>query len=182
MKNIFVFLLGLCILFFNVTTKAQQEYRTAIGGRLALDGGITFKQFLGDHTAFELMATTPLLYKYNNFLNSGFNGLKAVFMLEFQNKNKIKTLFIPRFYWIYGLGLHISRYAANQYPIRGGEEKNLFYTEIVFPVGADVMLGCEYEMKKHPFTFGLDVRPFYEFYQPGPYFFDGGLSLRYTFK
>ena len=82
MKNFTTFLLGFCVLIFSATTKAQQEYSTAIGGRLALDGGITFKQFLGDHTAMELMATTPLFYKYNNFLTSGFNGLKAVFLLE----------------------------------------------------------------------------------------------------
>jgi hypothetical protein len=49
---------GFAIILCMVSLSNAQDYNTAIGIRGGFSNGLTFKQFLGDKAAIELIATT----------------------------------------------------------------------------------------------------------------------------
>ena len=161
--------LSLILLFSLQSFNALAQYRWAVGGRVGYDAGIHYKQFTDELHAIEIMASSRV-YDYG--------GYKLLAMYEYQKKNRNKIIFIPNLSWILGGGIHISYYKGTTYP-SGNGGNGAKYPDAVFPIGADICLGTEYEFRGLPLALGMDLRPFYEFYKPGPYYFDAGISLRY---
>ena len=125
-----------------------------------------------DNHAFEVLVTRRFF---------DYKGFKLVGMYEVNKRNNWKVIFIPNLSWVLGIGGHVSYYKAGDYSMPNSNKSlGAFYSTTVFPIGVDFIFGVEYNFKTLPLTFGLDARPFYEFYKGGPYVFDAGLVARYT--
>lgn len=142
----------------NTEVKAQ-NYDQALGLRGGYSGGITYKNTLGGHRAFEGILST-------RYRGVKFTGLYQIHKPAFRTKN---------FHWYYGAGAHVGFYDNRYYFGPDGE----VYRGPVTSVGIDGILGLEYQIPEIPFLVSIDVKPFWDIIYPGPSYWDAGLSLRY---
>lgn len=165
MKNFF-FCIGF-IAMLNSTTYSQ-EYKNGIGLRLGgLTSGLSFKHFISDKHAFEMVLSVPRR-------GVVFTGLYQVH----------QSLGNQGLYWCYGGGAHIGSFGRN-----GGyfyvQNKNKIYyfegNENTFVLGLDLNLGLEYKIPNAPLSLGVDLKPIIDFYDGAYGFFDGGFLFRFTF-
>jgi hypothetical protein len=137
-----------------------QSYDQALGLRGGTTNGITYKHFLSEQDAAELIA--------------GFqdNGLRITGLYE----RHVSAFDEEGFYWYYGAGGHLGFY-DNDYdpPYRDGDRDG------GTAIGLDGIAGLEYRIPEIPLTISADVKPFLEFTETDLYLWDTGLSLRYTF-
>ena len=150
--------LVLVSLAFVTLSQAQSKsssgstYRTALGVKVWDGGGISFKHFLTDNNALELIGyfwsrgtRITGLYEIHGPI-SGASGLK----------------------WYIGPGAHVGFY-------------NTKYGDGSF-IGIDGVLGLDYKFKGAPINVSLDWQPSFEFGDNRGFVGSwGGLGIRYTF-
>lgn len=155
MRKVFVLA---AVLFFTTTAMAQSKsqnsssYKTALGVKVWDGGGISFKHFVSDKNALELIGyfwnrgtRVTGLYEIHGDIN-GTKGLK----------------------WYIGPGAHIGFY-------------NTKYGDGVY-AGVDGVLGLDYKFKGAPINMSLDWQPSFEFGDNRGFVGSwGGLGIRYTF-
>jgi hypothetical protein len=153
------------------TTVVTQDYRNAIGLRLGgLSSGLTFKHFAKPLGAFEGI----LSFAHRSFIITG---------LYEQHVNIGSS---PGLRWFYGGGAHIGFFRYNGYYYWGHKNGKYYYADPYGRdsraiVGLDLILGLDYKFANAPFNLSLDIKPIIDFYD-GPYmYFDGALSVRFTF-
>jgi len=150
----------------------SQGYHNALGVRLGgLTTGITIKHFTTSTTALEGI----LGFSHRSFIVTGL----------FEKQKPIENA--EGLSWFYGGGAHIGffRYGGYYYYYGNGNPHYRYYvleeggsTAIV---GLDFIIGLDYKFQNAPFDIGLDLKPFIDF-QDGVYgYWDGALSLRFTF-
>jgi hypothetical protein len=157
------------VLFFMLSNQAFSQgargshdlYNGALGVRLGIYPGISYKYFISPVSAFELLGQTK------------FDGIIGTLLYEahFQAFNA------PRLHWILGFGGHVASYRAGKIENPDGET----YNEDVITLGVDGIFGLEYVFRTAPLTLGVDVKPFFDLVNPGPNFFDAAVTIRYTF-
>lgn len=150
-----------------------QNYNTGIGVRLGgLTSGLTVKHFVNPNGG----AVEGILgFGYRSFIITGL----------YEKHNDISTA--PGLKWLYGLGAHVGffRYGGYYYRVKYDKHGYVYYAD--YPdgtatvAGIDFILGLDYKFNNAPFNIGLDIKPFFDFFN-GPYgYFDGALSVRFAF-
>jgi hypothetical protein len=136
-------------------------YNSALGVRLGLYPGISFKTFISPVSAFELLGQTK------------FDGLIGTLLYQAH----FQALGTPRLHWILGLGGHVASYPGGNLENPDGD----VYNEDVTTIGIDGIFGLEYVFRTAPLTLGIDVKPFFDLVNPGPNYFDAAVTIRYAF-
>jgi len=137
-----------------------QTYDQGIGLRGGVTSGITYKNFVGESAALDLIVG----FQYDGLQ---VHGLYEIHTQAFGQKG---------LNWYYGVGGHVGFYSDDYDPPYDDYDHG---SEPVF--GVDGILGIEYKIQEIPFTIGVDIKPFLEFTDPGLYFWDAGLTVRFTF-
>ena len=152
------------ILFFLITTTLMistsgysQNYIQAIGLRGGIYSGVSYKNFIGNAVALEGIVTRP------------WKGWELIGLLEkHEPLGRSRNLF---FY--YGFGVHIGNYDARY---------TRHSTGTYMVIGADGVVGLEYEFNRVPLALGVDWKPYFNLIGSSGLFMDGGgISFRYTF-
>ncbi len=128
------------------------SYKTALGVKVFDGGGITFKHFLSDKNALELIG-----YFWNQ-------GTRITGLYEIHSPISDAS----GLQWYIGPGAHVGFY-------------NTKYGDGAF-IGLDGVLGLDYKFKKAPINMSLDWQPSFEFGDNRGFVGSwGGLGIRYTF-
>jgi hypothetical protein len=144
----------------SLATVSAQSYDQATGLRGGITNGITYKHFLGEQDAVELIAGLQD------------NGLRVTGLYE----RHVPALDMAGFYWYYGAGGHLGFYDNNYNPPYRDNDRDGGTA-----IGVDGIAGLEYRIADIPIVISADVKPFIEVTEPDLYLWDTGLSLRYTF-
>lgn len=156
MKKLLLVLIIAC--FWSVKLNAQ-DYSTGIGLRGGWGTGLTIKHFLNDETAVE------------GILDSRWHGFSVTGLYEIHSQ----AFDTPRLNWYYGVGAHLGSWDGDYYR---GYNNGTTYTVL----GADGILGLEYNFKEIPFNIGIDWKPVINLTGSSGFYGDGGaLSIRYIF-
>lgn len=156
MKKLLLVLIIAC--FWGVKLNAQ-DYSTGIGLRGGWGTGLTIKHFLNDETAVE------------GILDSRWHGFSVTGLYEIHSQ----AFDTPRLNWYYGVGAHLGSWNGDYYR---GYNNGTTYTVL----GADGILGLEYNFKEIPFNIGIDWKPVINLTGSSGFYGDGGaLSIRYIF-
>lgn len=152
----------LLIILFASTVAKSQSYQSAIGVRIGgLSDGITLKHFISHSSALE------------GILSIGNRTFIVTGLYELQTPVDHSQLF----YLYYGVGAHVGFFQDGGYYYY---HNNLIYSsESVF--GIDGIVGLSYKFKTVPINVSMDFKPFIDFTDGSKKYFDGGLSIRYTF-
>jgi hypothetical protein len=156
MKKIGVTLLfAVCLLFFG----SAQDYQTGIGLRGGFSNGLTVKHFVSPKAAFE------------GLLSSRWSGFQITGLYEIHNR----AFNTDRLNWYFGFGAHVGFWDGKKVPWSDNDDQ---YTV----VGADGILGLEYNFREVPINLSLDWKPELNFYGYSGFWGDGGaISIRYIF-
>lgn len=135
------------------------NYKNAIGGRFGVANGITFKTFLNDQNALDVIL--------NFRSNSKSSTFKLVGLYEIHNP--IDTA--PGLQWYYGAGAGIGTYKNKETDNSGA----------AFSI--DGVLGLDYKIDGAPINLSLDWKPEMRFApdNTGVDFAGFGLSIRFAF-
>lgn len=160
-KHIFIVAIIFCATSIFTTLHAQ-SYKTGLGLRFGgLTSGLTLKHFTNQTTALEGIVSL---------------GRQSILVTGLYEKHAplggagSAKLF-------YGFGGHLGffqdggRYYYND---------NRIYTSSTV-VGIDGILGLDFKLNKAPINISMDVKPFVDFFGGNYFYFDGGISVRYTF-
>jgi hypothetical protein len=152
----------LFILIISSFSVNAQGYNTALGIRFGgLSNGITLKHFVSNASAVE------------GILSLGNRTVIITGLYEMHTSIDHSQLF--RFY--YGVGAHVGFFQDGGYYYY---HNNILYTSQSV-VGIDGIIGLGYKFKTAPINIGMDLKPFMDFNSGTNLFFDGGVSVRYTF-
>jgi hypothetical protein len=155
MKKIYFIL---AILFASVSLNAN-NYKSALGVRGLFDAGLTYKQFLDNTKAFEVI------------LSGGKHWIGLTGFYQWHNKTHNSQL-----EWYYGGGAHIVF-------IDGKDRRNTPWkrdTDTDIVIGVDGILGIEYALKEVPIVFSLDWNPTVNLIgDTGLWLTRGSVSIRY---
>lgn len=161
-------LLWLAIFSFATTGKAFSQllddhdlYNSAIGVRLGIYPGISFKDFFSNVSAFELIGQTK------------YKGIIGVLLYEAH----FQAFGVRRLHWLLGFGGHVGKFPAGKLADPDGE----VYDREVYTFGIDGIFGLEYFFETAPLTFGIDIKPFFDLVNPGPDVIDAAVTIRYAF-
>ena len=102
------------------------------------------------------------------------HGYTLTGLYEFHNFRATKTSHMAL---IYGGGMHAGYYNRGFYKNRGG----IYYEENSFNVGIDAIFGIDYFEAGSSINWGIDIKPMFDFINPGFRFWDAGASIRYVF-
>jgi hypothetical protein len=149
-------------------TVRAEDYETAVGIRLGgVTQGLTVKHFLSTNSALE------------GILSFGHHGFLITGLYELHDE----ISGAPGLYWLYGGGAHLGFYNGGDYFYYKKHGVRYYYEEgqstAVF--GVDLILGLEYKFPKAPVAVGLDLKPFFDFAEEFPGYWDGAINLRFTF-
>lgn len=151
-------MLVLCSLMLFMTTLQSQDYQTAIGIRGGPEVGITAKHYITSISAIE------------GIVHFRYEGVNFTAVYEINNDNAFG---VERLNWYYGAGGHIGFYDNNPW------ERNSHSTAII---GADGIIGIEYNISEAPINFSLDWKPVINLIGHQGFVGDNGaLSIRYYF-
>lgn len=158
-KSVIALFVG--IVMFTGTSSAQ-SYNTGLGLRFGgLTSGITLKHFISQKAALEGI----LSIGNRSVVLTGLYEMHA----PIDQTSQLKVY--------YGVGAHLGFFQD------GGSyyynSKRLYTSTTV--VGIDGILGLDYKFRNAPINISLDIKPFVDFFNGNYIYFDGGLSLRYTF-
>ncbi|MBU0488216.1 MAG: hypothetical protein KKA07_01400 [Bacteroidetes bacterium] len=150
-----------------------QKYDNAFGVRAGVSGGFTFRHVFNAQeikmTALEVIAGTGY---------GAYNGSALSVMYEFQREFHLtNSRHSGGIYYYAGFGGHVGHYNAFDYKMSNG----LWYTQDVYTVGVDGVLGAEYVFASFPIAAGLDVHPFYNIVNASNSFFDAAIIVRIVF-
>ena len=159
---------GLLVMGNNLVN--AQSYKNAIGLRFAWDYGLSFKHFMNETAAFEIIAShrSYSAYYVSNYSYS-YTRLSALYLVH----NPISS--VEGLKWYYGGGLTAAFWGGDfNYDNNGKSSTSLGI------VGA---LGLEYKFASTPITISGDWLPTFFFSGYGNGFGGeaGGLAVRYTF-
>lgn len=145
------------IFFFNSEVKAQ-EYKNAIGGRFGVSNGVTFKTFLNQADALDLILNFRSTSTHSYFRLVGLYEVHAP-LSDIAGLN-----------WFYGGGGSI------------GSARNKATDKDDFAVSLDGVLGLDYKFNGAPINISLDWKPAINIAPETEFDGEGlGLSLRFTF-
>ncbi|PSJ76863.1 hypothetical protein C7N43_11430 [Sphingobacteriales bacterium UPWRP_1] len=153
MKN--VSLVAFMLLFLLQTTyqnAAAQNYNAAVGLNLGVPVGITYKQFLNDRFALEVIGGF-----YGDLGGAYAKGFEGIVLAQWHAE-----IFTPELNFIYGAGGHLGSYD-------GG-----------LSLGGDVVFGLEYTFGNAPISFSFCAKPAFGWLDNSFGFLPGGsFGLRY---
>ncbi len=160
------------------SAEGGSSYTTGFGIRLGYESGLTIKHFFKSSNAIEGILSTGW----------GYGGFRITGLYEYQKAfSGAKGL-----NWFVGGGLHFGSYTGRYYGYYGyygsgyydkhGNWHPTGYKERYASVGFDLILGLEYQFDGAPFTIGLDIKPYFDFYGRNDHYADGALTLRYILK
>jgi hypothetical protein len=155
MKKVIV--ASLCLLLAGISygqskSSSGSSYRTALGVKVWDGGGISFKHFIQDKAALELIG-----YFWNQ-------GTRITGLYEIHGPINGAT----GLQWYIGPGAHIGFY-------------NTKYGDGAF-IGVDGVIGLDYKFRGAPINISLDWQPSFEFGDNRGFASSwGGLGVRYTF-
>lgn len=139
-----------------------QSYQSAVGVRLGgLSNGITLQHFISQSSAIEGIMS----FGNRTFIITG--------LYEMHTPVDHSHLF--SFY--YGVGAHIGFFQDGGYYYY---HDNLIYSRKAV-LGIDGIVGLGYKFKTAPINIGMDFKPFIDINNGSQMYFDGGVSIRYTF-
>lgn len=177
-------LVATCSVFSGENCQAQ--YSTGVGLRAGkFASGIDIKHFI----SVEKQVGFEFYGGYTREAHGGYLG--KLFFVKQASINKSNIPFPLRYIFrqsrlqiplkfVYGAGIHVSYFEKQYYSIQRGEVVR--YGDNTMSMGVDAMCGLEYNTRKLPFSFGIDVTPFYSFINPGPEWIDLGVNVRYVFR
>lgn len=160
-----ILLLPLCLL--------GQGIERAGGIRLGHTSGVTYKKFMNEDEAIEML------------LSGRRDGTQFTALYEFHSPLEIS--FDKNFFVYYGVGGHIGyenyddlkKVLISEDPVAFEfEEKNYFV------MGFDLMAGVEYRYLSAPITIAFEIKPYFNFIgmrHTKSHFWDAGLSFKYLF-
>jgi hypothetical protein len=155
-------LLLIIILIVSCLSMKAQSYQTALGVRFGgLSNGITLKHFVSSASALE------------GIVSMGNRTFIVTGLYELHSSVDNSKLF--KFY--YGAGAHIGFFQDGGYY----NYYNHYYYTNQTVVGIDGIIGLGYKFNTAPINVGMDFKPFMDFNTGSNFYFDGGLSIRYTF-
>lgn len=141
-----------CLLTLNTMVEAQ-NYDRAIGLRFGFPTGITYKQFMSDNAALELIVGGG-----RNIVGPGSGGGTITALVELHAEALDYSLNV-----VYGAGGHVGFWDGD------------------LNVGADGIFGLEYTPDA-PIVFTIDIKPTFYWWRTRFRFATGGaLSVRYAF-
>jgi hypothetical protein len=150
------------LILFAAAAKAQ-PYDNAVGVRLGFGVGLTYKTFLSAKGALEFIAS----YQYQE------RGYQVAGLYELHNYRAFRS---NSFALMYGFGMHLGYYNGSYYKNRQG----IYYLEDTYTVGIDGILGIDYHETGTHWNWSMDIKPAFDFVNPGFRFWDGAVSVRYT--
>lgn len=170
-------LVFLVLLMCCASTKLiAQSYEHSAGVRLGHTSGLTYKKFLVEEQAIEL-----LLSGRNEGVQLTVNYIKH---------NQMEFAFDQNFYVYYGVGAHIGmeRFDNLEKTIVPQPDGSLgtfvFEDQNYFAMGIDGILGLEYRWLSVPVTLSFDIKPYFNFIgmrYTETRFWDAGFSFKYVF-
>ncbi|MEM0938522.1 MAG: hypothetical protein AAF600_00330 [Bacteroidota bacterium] len=169
MKYILFTLIALAL----TSVDGQQLYDKSGGIRLGSTSGLTYKKFVTENEAAEMM------------LSGRNNGIQFTTLYHFHRP--IEFSFNDRFYLHWGIGGHIGyeKYDDLAKILSNAEGDEFIYEErSFFVMGVDAGLGIEYRWLEVPVTLGLDLKPYFNFIgmrYTRTKFWDAGISFKYVF-
>lgn len=150
-----------------------QDYEHSAGVRLGLTSGLTYKKFVNDTEAFEILWSGRR------------DGSQITALYEFHRP--MEVAFNESFYFYYGVGGHIGyerfddlrKVIVSEVPLEFEYEERGY-----FAMGVDGILGVEYRYLEVPMTISFEVKPYLNFigmrYTKST-FWDAGFSFKYIF-
>jgi len=152
-----------------------QSYKYSAGVRLGNTSGLTYKKFLIEEQAIELL------------LSGRNDGIQLT--VSYINHKPLEFSFNPNFYVYYGIGGHIGLERFDNLnksiiPDENGGSTFVFDDVNYFTMGFDGLVGIEYRWLSVPITISFDVKPYFNFIGfrfTQTRFWDAGLSFKYIF-
>ena len=155
------FILIFVIALFAFSVAKAHEYQTGIGVRGGGYNGLTVKHFVSNKHALE-----GLLY-------TRWRGFEVTGLYEIHEP----AFDVPHLYWYYGFGGHVGFYDGDETHERWGARGNQYTV-----IGADGIIGLEYNIQEIPFNVSLDWKPAIDLIgTTNSRLQNGGLSVRYVF-
>ncbi|MFT6868281.1 MAG: hypothetical protein ACJA08_003131 [Cyclobacteriaceae bacterium] len=161
------------VISFFATCGFAQQYQQSAGIRLGHTSGLTYKKFIHEEEAIELL------------LSGRKNGMQLTGLYTFHHPMEVS--FNENFYVYYGIGAHLGyeKYGNLRRIATSFEPRTFAYEqENYFLMGADAILGVEYRWLSVPVTVGLDIKPYFNFIgmrYSRVKFWDTALSIKYVF-
>jgi len=150
-----------------------QHYERALGVRLGYSPGITYKKFIVEDEAIELI------------VSSRNDGTQFTTLYEFHNP--LEVGFEENFYVYYGVGGHLGfeRFDdLNKVLVSEDPVEFVFEDKSYFTMGLDIIAGVEYRYLTVPMTIAFELKPYFTFvgmrYTKST-FWDAGFSIKYVF-
>jgi len=138
-------------------------YNSAVGICGGLNSGLTFKHFLNDENAFEII------------LGTRWKGISVTGFYEICIRSEERNVGLM---WNFGGGLRLGFYNGKYYQdFSGGSREYRSYSII----GIAGTIGFEYYFENSPLSIGLDYRPFFDLKGQDESILDAAVSLRYFF-
>ena len=169
--------LSFLLAFFLITAAdlQAQSYEHSAGVRLGYTSGLTYKKFLVEEQAIEL-----LLSGRNEGVQLTVNYIKH---------SQMEFAFDENFYVYYGIGGHLGMERFDDLektivPDENDEVSFLFEDQNYFTMGIDGILGLEYRWLSVPITLSFDIKPYFNFIgmrYTETRFWDAGFSFKYVF-
>ncbi len=163
---------GFLYLVLAYTCHAQQ-YAQSAGLRLGTTAGLTYKKFLTEEKAVEI-------------LMSGRNdGFQIITM--YVNHLPMEVAFSEFFYGYYGIGGHLGfeRFDGLRKVLTSIDPPDFEYEDqTYFIMGVDALIGVEYRWLSIPMTVGFDLKPYFNFIgmrHTEAHFWDAAITLKYVF-
>jgi hypothetical protein len=166
-------LLLITILLIGLCAQAQY-YQNSAGIRTGYTSAITYKHFLKNEQAIELMA-------------SGRNdGIQITTLYEFHKPMELS--FNDNFFAYYGVGASVGYEKLSRRTfennLNGASSSLIYDRRSYFAMGVNTILGVEYRWLAMPLTIGLDIKPqiqFIDMQYTDTRFWDMGFSVKYVF-
>lgn len=169
MKNLIL----LTLLLVGTSVSGQQLYEKSGGIRLGHTSGLTFKKFITEDEAVEMI------------LSGRNDGLQ--YTAQYLFHEPMEFSFNDRFYLHYGIGGHIGYEKFDDLSkVLANAEGDAFIYEpkSYITMGVDASLGIEYRWLEVPATFGFDLKPYFNFIgmrHTKAKFWDAAISFKYVF-
>lgn len=141
-----------------------QSYQHAIGVKLGSPFGLSFKAFIDDNEAIEILGTGwP-------------HGPRGTFLYQWH-----KEMNNPQFCWYVGTGAHLQLYTLTSVGIA---ERFRFSSEKGYGFGVEGVAGIEYKIRKTPIITDFNLKPNFEVTSFGEYAinYDPSLTIRFILK
>ncbi len=157
MKKVVIVLIAAVL---SIGSLAAQDYKTAFGVRGGFYNGLSLKHFISQTGAIEGVVSTH------------YRGLLIAGMYQMHTQ----AFDVDGLNWYYGGGAHLGFYSYRYSPWYTNQTGN-FST-----LGIMGVVGLEYKIEEIPVTIGVDITPAFNLIGHTGFWFNSGVTLRYTFK